>query len=147
MARLKIRLAINKGRHGAPMAKLGRISEQAERFLRSLAADCKIEVRPGEWLAVNFKDGSVEYDAEFQGDVQPGAGQAFVRSLELIADYDPEVEGLNVAVSPYTVLEYAKIGSLIDPDETVGIGIYPIRGRKPRWRTITYSKTATFGAN
>lgn len=34
MARIKVRLVINKGRHGAPMAKLGRISEQAEKFLR-----------------------------------------------------------------------------------------------------------------
>ena len=124
------------------MSKLGKISEQAEKFLRALAADCEISVRPGEWLAVNFKDGSVEYDAEFQGDLPPGAAQIFTRNLELLADYDPEREGLNAAIAHSTALEYAKIGSLIDPDETVGIGIYPAHGGKPRRRSITYSKAA-----
>lgn len=142
MARLKIRFSINKGRHGAPLAKLGRISEQAEKFLRSLASDAGIDVKPGEWLAVNFKNGSVEYDAEFQGSMQNGAAQIFARGAELLADYDPENEGLNAAVSEITALEYAKIGALIDPDETIGMGIYPALGGAPKWRQITYGKTA-----
>ena len=37
MARIKVRLIMNKGRHRAPMAKLGKISEQAEKFLKLLA--------------------------------------------------------------------------------------------------------------
>ncbi len=144
MANLKVRFALNKGRRGAPLSKLGKIAEQAEKFLRALAADSDVETRPGEWLAVNFQNGSVEYDAEFQGNVTAADQQIFSRNLELLADFDPENEGLNVPIKPATVLEYARIGSLIDPDETINIGIYPAHGRaKPRWRTITYSKTAT----
>jgi hypothetical protein len=144
VARIKVRLVINKGRHGAPMAKLGKISEQAERFLRSLAADCEIDAYPGEWLAVNFGDGSVAYDAEFQGDVNPGVAQIFTRNLEFLADFDPESEGLNLAIKPATALEYARIGALIDPDEEIGLGIYPpdAPGRAPKWRAITYRTTA-----
>lgn len=142
MARIKVRFSINKGRHGAPMAKLGRISEQAEKFLRSLAADCDIATRPGEWLAANFKNGSVEYDAELPDDMNAGVVQIFSRCIEALADYDPETEGLNLGVSSTTALEYARIGSLIDPDELVGIGIYPARGGKPKWRNITYSATS-----
>jgi hypothetical protein len=121
------------------MAKLGRISEQAEKFFRALAVDCKIATKPGDWLAANFKNGSVEYDAEFQDDVNSADVQIFSRQIEALADYDPEGDGLNFAVSPATVLEYSKIGALIDPDEFIGIGIYPIRGGRPRWRNITYS--------
>jgi hypothetical protein len=142
MARIKIRFAINKGRHGAPMAKLGKISEQAEKFLRSLALDCDIQTKPGEWLAVNFKNGSVEYDAELPDDVNPGTAQVFAKYVEALADYDPENEGLNIGVSSATALEYARIGSIIDPDEFVGIGIYLTRGGKPRWRNITYHATS-----
>lgn len=142
MARLKIRFSINKGRLGAPMAKLARISEQAEKFLRALAADSGVEIKQGEWLAVNFGNGSVEYDAEFHGPISSAAAQIFVRSAELLADYDPENEGLNSAVSEVTALEYSKIGNLIDPDETVGMGIYPALGGNPKWRQITYGKTA-----
>jgi hypothetical protein len=142
MAKIKVRFSINKGRHGAPMAKLGRISEQAEKFLRSLASDCDIATRPGEWLAANFKNGSVEYDAEFQDDVNSGSVQVFSKHLEALADYDPDGDGFNLAVTPNTALEYSRIGALIDPDEIIGIGIYPTRGGRPRWRQITYSATS-----
>jgi hypothetical protein len=142
MARIKVRFSINKGRHGAPMAKLGRISEQAEKFLRALASDCDIQTKPGDWLAANFKNGSVEYDAEFPDDVSSGAVQVFSNYVEALADYDPESEGLNLGVSSATALEYARIGALIDPDEIVGIGVYPARGGEPRWRQITYSATS-----
>lgn len=144
MARIKVRFVINKGRHGAPMSKLGRISEQAEKFLKSLAADCEIESRPGEWLAVQFENGSVSYDAEFQGDVNPGAAQIFTRNLEFLADFDATSEGLNAAIKPATALEYARIGSLIDPDEEIGVGIYAPdapEGRALKWRAITYRKS------
>ena len=143
MARIKLRIVLNKGRHGAPLAKLGRLSEQTDKFLRALAADCDVETKPGEWLAVNFKNGSVEYDAEFQGDVNAGAAQVFSRNLEFLADFDPEIEGLNGQVSETTAIEYARIGTMIDPDEVIGIGIYKQHFKKPVWREITYSKMAT----
>jgi len=142
MARIRVRFVLNKGRQGAPLAKLGKIAEQAERFLRSLAADCNVETRPGEWLGVNFSNGSVEYDAEFQGDVDVGAVHVFSRNLEFLADFDAEVDGLNGIVTQSTALEYARIGTLIDPGEEIGLGIYPVHGTAVRWRSITYSKTA-----
>jgi hypothetical protein len=143
VASVKVRLVLNQGRHGAPLTKLGRISEQLEKFLRSLAADVKIDTRPGEWVAVNFKDGSVEYDAEFLGDVTSAAAQVFVRNMEFIADFDPEAEGLNGMVSPGTALEYGRIGAMIDPGEDIRLGIYPARGGSPHWRTITYGRMAS----
>jgi hypothetical protein len=142
MPRIKVRFKINHGRYGAPMAKLGKISEQTENFLRALAKDCGIPTRPGEWLAANFKDGSVEYDAIFQDDVSVGAIQVFGRCLEALADYDPEIEGLNAVIKPDTALEYARIGTLIDPGETVGLGIYPARGGRLKWRQISYNATS-----
>ena len=125
------------------MAKLGKISEQAEKFLKSLAADCEIETHPGEWFAVNF--GAVEYDAVFQGDVNIGAAQIFTKNLEFLADFDPDSEGLNAAIRPQTALEYARIGSLIDPDEEIGLGIYAPEApdAKPKkLRAITYRAAA-----
>jgi hypothetical protein len=140
---IKVRLIVNKGRHGAPLAKLGRIAEQLERFLKALALDSQIESKPGEWVAANFTNSSVEYDAEYLGDVNAGAAQVFVRGLEFLADYDPDGEGLNGMVTPATALEYAKIGALIDPDESIGLGIYPARGGNLKWRQITYSRSAS----
>ena len=143
MAQLKVRLKLNEGRRGAPLSKLGKIAEQAEKFLRALAADCHVESRPNEWLAVEFDNGSVAYDAEFQGDVTPAVASIFARNLELLADFDPDSGGLNLAISPSTAIEYARIGSLIDPDESIGLGIYRADAKKPNWRQITYSHSAS----
>jgi hypothetical protein len=143
VANVKVRLVLNKGRHGAPLSKLGKIAEQLERFLRSLATDSQIETKPGEWVAANFTNSSVEYDAEYLGVVNAGAAQFFARGLEALADYDPEGEGLNGMVSDATALEYSRIGQLIDPDEHIGLGIYPVTGGKPKWRQITYSRMAS----
>lgn len=140
---VRVRLVLNEGRHGAPLSKLGKIAEQLEKFLRALAADSNIDTKPGEWVAANFTNSSVAYDAEFLGDVNVGAAQVFARGLEALADYDPEGDGLNGMVSDGTALEYARIGALIDPDEHIGLGIYPVRGGTPKWRRITYSRMAS----
>jgi hypothetical protein len=46
------------------------------------------------------------------------------------------------SVSQATALEFAKIGTLIDPDEVIGLGVYPGQGGAIRWREISYTKTA-----
>jgi hypothetical protein len=142
MARIKVRFELNKGRTGAPLSKLGDISKQAERFLRALAIDLTIDVRAGEWLAVNFKNGSVSYDAEFQGEITPAEVDAFNRGLEFLADFDPQSEGANGSVSSNTILEFARLGKSIDPDEVIGLGIYGRNRVKPKMRWISYARTA-----
>ncbi|MFI5015266.1 MAG: hypothetical protein ACHQAY_23270 [Hyphomicrobiales bacterium] len=141
MARIRVRFELNKGRTGAPLAKLGKIAEQAEKFLKALAAEISIEQRAGDWLAVNFKNGSVSYDAEFQGEVSAGQAMLFNKHLEFVADYDPEREGPNGLVGPSTIAEFARMGSLIDPDEVIGVGVYR-NGSKPIWRRISYAHAA-----
>jgi len=141
MARLRLRFQLNKGRLGAPLAKLGKIAEQAERFLRALSTEVEIDQSAGDWLAINFANSSVSYDAEFQGDVTPAQAAIFSRHLEYIVDYDPDNEGAQGMVRPGTLAEFARIGSLIDPDEVIGIGVYRDERSKPIWRQISYAKT------
>ena len=140
MARLKVRFVINQGRHGAPMAKLGQIAEQTEKFLRTYANDLGLKARAGDWLAADFKNSSVEFQAELPGEVPPSVAQIFSSGLEVLADFDPEVEGLNGRVSEAAALEYAKIGTLIDPDEIIRMGVISPHKRSPHWRDITYNK-------
>ena len=147
MARIKVRFELNKGRIGAPLGKLGDISRQAEKFLRSLANDVKFGVKAEEWLAVNFRNRSVSYDAEFQGEITPADVDAFNRNLEFLADYVPGSEGANGRVPQTTALEFAKLGTVIDPDEVIGLGIYSRERSKPIWRRISYSRTAEMRAS
>ena len=142
MAQLKIRIELNKGRTGAPLEKLGDVARQFDRFLRAVATDLKVEAKKGEWLAVKFKNGSVSWDAAFQGDVTEAHARAFNRALEFVADFDPDVEGANGMVSEATLLEYSKLGNCIDPDEVIGLGIFPSGGGRPKMRQISYRRTA-----
>jgi hypothetical protein len=139
MAQIKLRVELNKGRTGAPIEKLADVSRQLDKFLRALAVDLQIEVKKGEWLAVNFENGSVKYDAALQIDVREIEFRRFNGSIEFIADYDPDSEGSNGLVSDATLLE-GRIGTCIDPDEAVNLGIYAAPGsRKPKkWRQISY---------
>ena len=143
LARLKVRFVINQGRHGAPMAKLGKIAEQTERFLRAFASELGLEVKAGDWLAADFKNSSVEFQAEFPKEVPPSTAQIFSSGLEVLADFDPDTEGLNGRVSEASALEYARIGSLLDPDEIIRMGIISPDARAPRWRDITYTSLSS----
>lgn len=143
MAQIRLRIELNKGRTGAPLDKLGDIARQMERFLRSLASDLRLEIRPNEWLAVNFKNGSVSWDASYQTEVSESEVRRFNECVEFITDYDPETEGTNGLISDVTLLEYGRLGERIDPDEVIGVGIYPLNGRaRPRWRRVEYRKAS-----
>src|SRR4051812_21862706 len=95
MAQLKLRIAMNKGRRGVPLEKLGDVARQFDRFLRTLASDLSIDVKKGEILADKFQNGSVMWDPAYQGDVSDATLRAFNRSIEFIADFDPESDGTN----------------------------------------------------
>jgi hypothetical protein len=125
------------------MAKLGKIAEQTERFLRVFASDLGLDVKAGDWIAADFKNSSVEFQAEFPKEVPPSIAQFFSAGLEVLADFDPEVEGLNGRVSESAALEYARIGNLLDVDEIIRMGIIAPDSRAPRWRDITYSSLSS----
>lgn len=140
MAQIKLRIELNKGRTGAPLDKLGDIARQMDRFLQSLATDLRLSIRTGEWLAVNFKNGSVSWDAAYQTEVSDAELRHFNECIEFVTDYDPETEGTNGLISDATLLEFGRIGERIDPDEIIGVGIYPTDAQRKRlrWRRIEY---------
>ena len=141
MTTIRLRFQLNKGRTGAPLSKLGKIAEQAERLLRALATEADIDQSSGEWLALNFDNGSVSYDAEFQGIVTPAQAMVFNRHAEYVVDFDPESEGIQGMAQPETLAEFARLGALLDPDEVIGIGLYQERRKNPVWRQISYART------
>ena len=142
MAQLKLRIELNKGREGAPLDKLGDITRQLEKFLRSLADDLNIDVKKGEWLGQNFRNGSVSYDACFQVDISDSKIRHFNECVEFVADYDPDAEGVNALVSDATLLEFGRLGERIDPDETIGLGIYSPDRKRLKWRRVEYRKAS-----
>ena len=142
MAQVKVRIELNKGRKGAPLEKLGDVSRQFDRFLRSLAVDLKLDVKRDEWLAVNFRNGSISWDAALQTDVTDAQVRHFNQCLEFIADFDPDSESTNGLVSDTTLLQFGKLGEHIDADEVIGIGIYSGARSRLKWRRIEYRRAS-----
>lgn len=142
MADLKLRIRLNEGRTGAPLEKMGDVTRQFERFLDSLAGDLGVESKRNAWLAVNFGNGSVRFDAAYQDEVPENVARKFNDCLAFVTDYDPDYEGTNGLVSEATLLEYGKIGACLDPDEVVSLGLFSIDEprKRPKWRRIEYRR-------
>lgn len=140
MAQLRLRIEMNKGRLGAPLEKLGAVAAQLQRFLRSLSNDLGLGGASGDWLAMDFQNGSVCWNAALAGDVPEVTVRAFNDRILFIADFDPETDGTNGLVSDSTLAEYGRIGEALDPDEVIGVGIFAPRGRQPKMRQLSYRK-------
>jgi hypothetical protein len=142
MAQIKVRIELNKGRTGAPLDKLGDVARQFDRFLRSLAADLKLPPKPNGWLAVAFRNGSISWDAALQEEVTESQVNSFNQALEFVTDFDPDSESTNGLVSDASLLQFAKLGECIDPDEVIGIGVYAGGRSKLKWRRIEYRRAS-----
>ena len=138
MRTLKIRVELNKGRKGIPIHKLSALTEEIERFFQRVGLDLGIQTPKEGWLAVRFGNGSVSFDAEYQGHV----------SEDSVREYENELVRLPRLVRPNattrlsqsTILQFARIGDPIDEDEHVSFGVYRDGTRKSiEWQNYTKS--------
>lgn len=143
MSRLRVRLRFNPGRDGSPMDKLGEFATQAERFLRSFADDLGVQARKGQWLARNFTNESVAFDAEFVEQVAERVTDRAFTALDLLTGNQPMEATNRGHVSLGTIAEFARIGKIMDPDEKFYVGLYRDGPDQPeRWREVSYRQTS-----
>jgi hypothetical protein len=142
MALIRVRFAVNEGGLGAPLDKLADVAQEAERFLRMLAADLKMENTKGDWLAVNFRNGSVSFDAAFESAPSIQTVHAYTAALRAITDFDP-VDGVrHPDVSERTLEQFCRLGEIMAPHERLGIGLYNGKayGDPEEWKYVTRGK-------
>ncbi len=120
--RLLLRVELNKGRLGIPLSKLSKVAGEIESFLKLFCEDLEIDHEKGKWIALNFQNSSVIYDAEFIGDSTESQQKDYHYYLEKILT-DP-INVSNGKIKRKTVLQYANIAHSLDPDEPIGLGIY-----------------------
>ncbi|GEM_PF-1629038 len=143
MASLKIRLRFNPGRTKAPMDKLGGFASQAEKFLRALAADLGVDVKKGKWLAHTFTNESVAFDGEYSEPVDDTVVTKGNEALLIMSGADPLAACNDGRVSSRTMGEFAKLGTLLDPDEHFFIGLYTADLEEVQeWRSVTHKRAA-----
>jgi hypothetical protein len=122
MTQLRVKIELNKGRHGIPIHKLAEIAEEEEKFFKMFSAD--IHLGSGEWIADNFKNGSLAYDISFVGEVTDAALRTGKKALDLITNPETMPDDLKLGIRKETFLQFAKIASPLEEDDFVCIGLY-----------------------
>ncbi len=67
VAQIKLQIEVNKGKKGIPLAKLESLIEDMRRFLASVGEDIEL-VEPTDWIALDFKNGSLGFISEYPYD-------------------------------------------------------------------------------
>ena len=138
MAYLKLRIKLNEGHTGVPLGKLGDVTHQFVKFLESIATDLGVELKQNTWLATNFHNGSVLFDAVYQEEVPESVAREFNNCLEFVTDYDPNNCSTEIPVTEATLLEYGKFANCLDPGEEFKLGTFPMDDSKQqvKWHRI-----------
>jgi len=143
MSRLKITLELNPGGEGVRLDKLANISGELEKFLRSLAHDCGVNVEPGEWVAREFYNSSVGAIVEHIGTVDPAVAVKFDAGIRRFTGFRPEIDDFDNDFSETTIKQFVEIGSKLDTDEVVRIGLHSDDANKNpiEWQQIVKRTT------
>jgi hypothetical protein len=111
MATLRLKFVLNEGRVGIPLDKLAGIATDTKEFLAMVAAD--LDLPGGEWIAVNFGNGSVVFDCERLA-LDEDSYERGKRGVRAILENIP-IEDISVPVRPATRLKYSEIANRIAP--------------------------------
>src|SRR5271155_829434 len=113
MARLRIRVELNRGGVGIPLHKLSSVVQEAEKFFQMLAEDVRIEKDRGEWLAFDFDNESLNFTAEYVGPASAEQVQAFAAAFDG-----------TTSLRRATIAQFTHITDAIGEDELIGFGLY-----------------------
>lgn len=121
MSTPKIKIQLNKGKHGVELEKLAGIAKETAKFLTSLSVD--LGQPEAEWVAYNFENGSVCFEVESKRDivVEPVLWKKALRSVMANDFSDPE---LSVRIRPETRTRYFDISRALPETDYVGFGIF-----------------------
>jgi hypothetical protein len=128
MARLRIRMELNRGGVGVPLEKMARVVDEAQRFLRMLGEDVHIEKDSGDWLGFDFDHKSLNFTAEFVGPVDAAQVRDFYAAFDGVTQ-----------LRRATIAQFAHIADAIGEDELIGFGLYQDdRQSEPgEWRSLS----------
>jgi TonB-like protein len=136
MARLRVRIELNRRMAGVPLDKMASVVEETRKFFYLLAEDVRIETERGEWVASNFDTESLNFTAEYGGPVSPEQVQAFGAAFSGAT-----------SLRKVTIAQFTRIADFLGEDELVGFGLYQSdQDAEPtEWRCLSKRDALRFG--
>ncbi len=139
MDKLRVRVRLNKGKKGIPLNRMANVSGEIGKFLDLFCKDLSIKTNMKNWLATNFKEGSLIFTIESKTELNGGKEREFNSTFEGLISQKNVKEKLSEA----TRLQFAKITSFAEPEDSVEFGL-PSNGdvEPDEWHEITTEKTS-----
>jgi TonB family protein len=136
MARLRVRLELNRHSAGVPLDKLASVVEETRKFFHLLAEDVRIETGRGEWVASDFDTGSLNFTAEYSGPV----------TAEQVRAFGAAFAGAT-SLRRATIAQFTRIADFLGEDELVGFGLYQSEEETEpsEWRCLSKRDAQRFG--
>jgi TonB family protein len=136
MARLRVRLELNRRSAGVPLDKLASVVEETRKFFHLLAEDVHIEAQRGEWMASDFDTESLNFTAEYSGAVTTDQARAFGAAFAGAT-----------SLRRATISQFTRIADFLGEDELVGFGLYQAdqEAEPSEWRCLSKRDAQRFG--
>lgn len=123
MADLRIRIELQRTNKGIEMSKLADLARETQKLLRMIAEDVHLDEAGGTWVAQDFYNGSLGFDAEYQlADVDIDQVHAFLHTVDQVATAERETNWNAQHVRPATLVQSAKLATLAEEGETIRLG-------------------------
>jgi TonB family protein len=136
MARLRVRLELNRRSAGVPLDKLASVVEETRKFFHLLAEDVRIDDEHGEWVASDFDPESLNFTAEYSGAV----------TAEQVRAFGAAFAGAT-SLRRLTIAQFTRIADFLGEDELVGFGLFQEEGETEpsEWRCLSKRDAQRFG--
>lgn len=136
MARLRVRLELNRRSSGVPLDKLASVVEETRKFFHLLAEDVHIDAERAEWVASDFDPESLNFTAEYSGPV----------TAEQVRAFGAAFAGAT-SLRRTTIAQFTRIADFLGEDELVGFGLYQADSETEpsEWRCLSKRDAQRFG--
>src|SRR6202167_3262988 len=136
MARLRVRIELNRRMAGVPLDKMASVVDETRKFFHLLSEDVEIQADRGEWLASDFDAESLNFTAEYAGPVSAEQAHAFGAAFAGAT-----------SLRKTTIAQFTRIAEFLGEDELVGFGLYQTdqEVEPTEWRCLSKRDAMRFG--
>lgn len=130
-SRLRLRIELNKGRHGMPFKKLTQVCQETIKFLDLLCEDLGVPSPRDGWLAEDFENGSVDFDLRHPEELSAELAELGKHALRMVFGNSHDQPQIALRIRPETRRQFQRIGTALDIDEVALFGVYQGNEKRP----------------